>query len=111
MQWIKKAPTGLVIAVVIVVGVATVAYLAGYVYLTAEGKDTADYRALLNTSFNYVMLLLGGTTAVASVSAARSASNAEEQTNGQLSARDEEIAQLRAQLERRGETPRWPAGN
>lgn len=92
MNWLKKAPTSLVVAIVVVVGVATVAYLAGYVYLTATGADTTDYRGLLNTGFNYVGILFGGTAAVASVSAARSASNAEDQTNGTLTAHVEKIA-------------------
>jgi hypothetical protein len=92
MNWLKKAPTGLIIAVVVTVGVMTVAYLGGYVYLLAMDKDVAEYRALLNTTMNFVMLLLGGTAAVGSVAAARSASNAEDNTNGTLERRDETIA-------------------
>jgi hypothetical protein len=99
MQWIKKAPTPLVVAIVVVVGVASIAYLAGYVYLTAQGQDTTDYRALLNTSFNYIMLIMGGTATVASVSAARSASNAEDNSNGTLTERDARIAELEQQLD------------
>lgn len=82
MDWLRKAPTSLVIALFIVIGTTTVAYLGGYVYLTAAGVDTTDYRGLLNTAFNYLGILLGATTTVASVSAARSASKAEDQTNG-----------------------------
>lgn len=107
MNWVRKAPTALVVAIVIVVGLASIAYLAGYVYLTATGADTTDYRGLLNTTFNFVMLLLGGTATVASVSAARSASNAEDNTNGELTARDARIAELEAQLQGR---PSYRAG-
>jgi hypothetical protein len=39
-----------------------------------------------------------GTSAVASVAAARSSSAAEDNSNGRLTAKDEEIAALKAQL-------------
>jgi hypothetical protein len=101
MDWLKKAPTSLVIAVVVVIGVASLAYLGGYVILTLNGADTTDYRSLLNSTFNYLGILFGATTTVASVSAARSASKADDQTNGQLAARDAQIAALRKQLDAR----------
>lgn len=106
MAWLKKAPTSLIVAVIIVIGAATIAYLAGYVYLTAQGVDTTEYRGLLNTAFNYVGILFGGTATLASVSAARSASRAEDNTNGTLTARDEKIAELDARIRRLlGEDP------
>lgn len=102
VDWLKKAPTSLIIAVVVVIGVATVAYLGGYVWLTAAGADTTDYRSLLNSTFNYLGILFGATTTVASVAAAKSAGKAEDQTNGQLTTRDERIADLEEQVRRLG---------
>lgn len=98
MDWLRKAPTALIVTLLVVIGVASVAYLGGYVYLSANGVDTADYRSLLNTSFNYLGILLGATTTVASVSAAKSSSKAEDQTNGQLTALREENDRLKARL-------------
>lgn len=98
VEWLKKAPTALIVTLLVVVGVATLAYLAGYVFLTANGVDTTDYRALLNTAFNYVTVLLGATSTAAAVSAARSANKADKQTNGHLAAKDEELAGLRERL-------------
>jgi hypothetical protein len=82
MGWLKRAPTALIVTLAVMIGCTTIAYLGGFVYLTANGIDTTDYRGLLNTAFNYVGILLGATTTVASVTAARSAAKAEDQTNG-----------------------------
>lgn len=101
MGWIRKAPTSVVVTVIIVCGIGTVVMLGGFIALEYAGRPTEDYRAFVNTLFNAVTVLAAGTGAVAGISAARSASNAEDQTNGQLTARDEEIRQLRAELERR----------
>lgn len=98
MDWLKKAPTSLVIAMLLTITVATVAYLGGYVYLAAQGVDTTDYRSLLNSTFNYAGILLGATTTVASVAAAKSSSKTEEQTNGNLTALQTEIKRLNALL-------------
>lgn len=105
MNWLKKAPTGLVITVLIVFGAVTIAYLGGFVYLTANDKPTSEYTALLNSTMNWITIALGGTAAVASVQAARSASNAEDNTNGALSAKTAEIADAAVQraVERTGE--------
>jgi hypothetical protein len=97
MDWIKKAPTALIVAIVVVVGVVSVSYIGGFVWLTVEGKDTAEYSRLINSAANMLMLLLGGTTAVASVSAARSASNAEDNTNGKSDAERQAIADAAAE--------------
>lgn len=94
MEWLKKAPTSLKVAVLAIVLIATVAYLGGYVLLALNGVDTTDYRALLNTGLNYVGILFGGAAAVGSISAARSANRTEEQTNGTLTARDARIQEL-----------------
>lgn len=100
MDWLKKAPTALIVTMAVVIGVATVAYLGGYVYLTAVGADTTDYRSLLNSAFNYGGILLGATTTVASVAAAKSSSKTEEQTNGNLTALQNEVKQLRAAVQK-----------
>lgn len=105
MEWLKKAPTPLIVTVLVVVGAVTIAYVGGYVILTVNGVDTADYRGLLNTGMNYILVLLGAGSTVASVSAARSASKAEDQTNGQLTARDQHIAELQGQIQRAGLRP------
>lgn len=89
MNWLKKTPTALLITIIIVVAVSSLAYLGGFIYLTAEGKDTTEYRALLNTVTNWVTLLLVGTGTAASVSAARSSSNTEDTiASGQLDRED-----------------------
>jgi hypothetical protein len=104
MDWLKKAPTALVVTMLVTILVATVAYLGGYVYLSANGVDTTDYRGLLNSAFNYAGILLGATTTVASVAAAKSSSKTEEQTNGNLTALQNEVKELRALLQQKDET-------
>lgn len=105
MDWLRKAPTSLVIAVLVVVGVASVAYLGGYVYLSANGVDTAEYRSLLNTAFNYAGVLFGATATVASVAGAQSGAKIEKQTNGNLTALQNEVRELRALLAERDGGP------
>jgi hypothetical protein len=99
MDWLKKAPTSLVVTVAVMLGIATVAYLGGYVFLLANGVDTTEYRGLLNTAFNYLGLLVGSTAAVGSVAAARAANKAEQNTNGHLTGRDARIEEQAAQIE------------
>lgn len=98
MDWLKKAPTSITIAVISVCGLLVLAVLAGYVVLSINGQDTTDYRQWVQTVGQLLVYPLLGTTAVASVAAARSSSAAEDNTNGRLTARDEEIAALKAQL-------------
>jgi hypothetical protein len=98
MQWIRKAPTALLVTIVIVCGLGFVATIGGFVFLEYAGRDTADYRAFMNMLMNALTLAVAGVGAVGGVSAARSASNAEENTNGTLTAKDGEIADLRRQL-------------
>lgn len=98
MDWIRKAPTPVVVAVIVSVGVILLGVLTGFVVLQYSGKPTDDYVRLVNTLANLLMLPLGGLAAVASVSAAKSASKAEDQTNGHLTARDVEIDRLRGQV-------------
>lgn len=98
MDWLKKAPTSITIAVISVCGLLALGVLAGYVVLSIAGADTTDYRQWVQTVGQLLVYPLLGTTAVASVAAARSSSAAEDNTNGRLTARDEEIAALKAKL-------------
>lgn len=113
MDWLKKAPTTVTVAVITVCGVVAVSVLAAFVVLSINGVDTTEFRQWVNTVGQLLVYPLLGTTAVASVAAARSASNAEDQTNGQLTERDRRIAELEGrlrQLEGPGAGGRGPAG-
>lgn len=100
MDWIRKAPTAVVIAVVIVCGVVAAGVLTAYVVLALNGADTTEFRQWINTVGQILVFPLLGVGAVASVSAARSASRTEEQTNGTALRRDEQIADLTAEVRR-----------
>lgn len=106
MDWLKKAPTSVTVAVIAVCGFLATAIIAAYVILTLAGADTLEFRQWVQTIGQLAVYPLLGTTAVASVAAARSSSRAEDQTNGQLEAKDAEIARLRAKL---GQLPAGPA--
>lgn len=97
MDWLKKAPTSVKITVIITCGLLAAAVLAAYVVLSLQGADTTELRQWVNTIGQILVFPLLGTTAVASISAARSAGRADDQTNGQLAARDEQIAALQAE--------------
>jgi len=92
MNWVKKAPTSVIVSMVLVCGLGTVAVIGGFVALEIAGRPTDDYRGFVNLLLNAAMLLVGGTGTVAAVSAARSASNAEDQTNGALTAKIDAVA-------------------
>jgi hypothetical protein len=98
MNWIRKAPTVVLVAAIALAGVVTIAFLAGFVILTLNDQDTTEYRGLVNLAMNAVTVLLGAVAAVGATSAAKSASNAEDQTNGNLVARDQKIAVLEQEL-------------
>jgi hypothetical protein len=100
MGWIKKAPTPVLVAAIIVGGLLPLGAIAGFVALEMSGSNTADYRAFLNLLMNSAILALSAIGAAGGVSAARSASNTEDQTNGQLTARDSQIRELRDQVQR-----------
>ena len=100
MGWIRKAPTAVVVTAIIVGGLLPLAALGGFVALEITGSETADYRAFLNLLMNGALLALGSIGAVGGVSAARSASNTEEQTNGQLTAKDRQIEALQGEVQR-----------
>lgn len=105
MDWLKKAPTMVVVAVITVCGVLALAIVAAYVILTVTGHDTSDFRQWVQTIGQLLVYPLLGTSAVASVAAARSSSNAEDNTNGRLTAKDDEIADLKAQLAAKPDKP------
>lgn len=101
MDWLKKAPTAVVIALIAMVTVIVIAVLATFVTLQLNGQDTTELRQWINALGIPSIISLLGINTVASVQAARSSSAAEDQTNGQLTARDAEIAALRKQLDAR----------
>lgn len=105
MDWIRKVPPSVLIAVIISAGISVLGIVGGFVALTIAGQPTDDYRAFVNTLANLLTLPLSGTAVVASVAAAKSANRADVQTNGALSERDEENARLRAQLISLGQKP------
>jgi hypothetical protein len=98
MNWLKKAPTAITVTVIIMCGLVALAVLASFVVLSVTGTDTTEFRQWINTVGQILVFPLLGTTAVASVAAARSSSAAEDQTNGTLTAKDAEIELLKARL-------------
>lgn len=97
MDWLKKAPTAVTVTVIITCGLLAVALVAAFVVLELEGADTTEFRQWVNTLGTLLAFPLMGVSAVAATAAARSSSRAEDQTNGQLTARDTELALLRTQ--------------
>lgn len=98
MDWLRKAPTSVTITVIITCGLLAGGVLAAFVVLALNGADTTELRQWINTIGQILVFPLLGTTAVASISAARSSSRADDQTNGQLAARDQKIASLEHQI-------------
>jgi hypothetical protein len=110
VNWLKKAPTSIVITMIIVCGVLAAAVLVSFVYLQATGQNTTEFRQWINSVGNILMFPLLGLSTAASVQAARSSSNTEDQTNGTLTKRDDEIAQLRADIDALRARPSNPGG-
>jgi zinc transporter ZupT len=108
MNWLRKAPTPVLITAIIVGGLLPLGSIAGFVALEMTGSPTTDYRAFLNLLMNGAILALSGIGAVGGISAARSASNAEDQTNGQLTAKEDELSDLRRQV---AALQDWKAGH
>lgn len=100
MDWLKKAPTAVTVAVIITCGLLVAVLIGAFVVLEIEGADTAEFRQWVNTIGTLVVFPLLGINTVASLQSARSASRAEDQTNGQLTARDEQIAALQSEVQR-----------
>jgi NADH:ubiquinone oxidoreductase subunit 6 (subunit J) len=100
MEWLRKAPTAVVVTVIVMCGLVSVAVLGVFLMLSLNGVDTTEFRQWINTVGQILVFPLLGTATVASIAAAKSSSRAEDQTNGQLTARDEEIERLRAEIRR-----------
>jgi hypothetical protein len=98
MDWLRKAPTAVVVSVVLVCGVAVLAVLGGFVALEIAGKPTDDYRSFINTIANLVVLPLAGVGTIAATSAAKSASKAEDNTNGTLTALHAQVTELQQRI-------------
>jgi hypothetical protein len=99
MDWLKKAPTSVVITVIATCGVLALGLVTAFVVLTINGADTTEFRQWINTVGQILVYPLLGTATLASVQAARSASKAEDAGNGQLHQRDELIERQAALLE------------
>lgn len=82
MGIIKRAPTSLLITMVIVGGLTGAGVFAGFVALELAGEDTADYQAFTTTVLNLAMFALTGTSTVGAVLASRSASAVERGKDG-----------------------------
>lgn len=99
MDWLKKAPTSITVTVIITCGLLAATLVGAFVLLTLNGADTTEFRQWVQTLGQLLVYPLLGTTAVASVAAARSSSKAEDNSNGALTERDETIAALMTQLQ------------
>lgn len=98
VEWLKKAPTGVVITVIITCGILVLGLLGTYAALTLNGVDTTEFRQWVNTLGQILVYPFLGVGTLAAVAAAKSANKADEQTNGHLTAKDAELAELREQL-------------
>jgi hypothetical protein len=106
MDWLKKAPTAVTVTVIIVCGALAAALVAAFVVLSINGEDTTEFRQWVQTIGQLLVYPLLGTTAVASVAAARSSSRAEDNSNGSLTARDDLISRQAAVIEHHENTLR-----
>lgn len=98
MEWLRKAPTVVLITIIIVCGVITLGVLAAFVILSIQGVDTAELRQWIQTvGILLVTTMTGGTLATGLVSA-RSSSRAEDNTNGNLTRKDDRIEALDARV-------------
>lgn len=107
MAWLRKAPTAVVVTMIIVCGLLALGVLTAFVVLSINGQDTTDFRNWVQTIGVVFILPLLGINTVASVVGAKSASAAEDQTNGIHAQKDAKIVQLTAELrDARGDSPR-----
>ncbi len=97
LDWLKKAPTPVVVAVIAVCGFLAAAVLASFVILQLQGVDTTEFRSWIQTLGQILVFPFLGVTAVASVQSARASSRTEDQTNGALTAKTDEIADAAAE--------------
>jgi len=112
MDWLRKAPTALIVIVVTTLGVIVLALIGGYVALGMSGGDTAEYREFIRTLASTATAVLAGVAALGGAAAARSgadaarsAARAEKNTNGTLTQKDAEIQALRRRLSERDSEP------
>jgi hypothetical protein len=105
VDWLKKAPTSVIITVALVCVVGVLGVLGGFVALSIAGQPTDDYRAFINTLANLLVYPLLGVGTLGSIVAAKSASRAEDNTNGKLTDRDQRIAELEAKIRSMGGQP------
>lgn len=96
MDWLKKAPTSVVITVLVIVGGLLLTGLIGFITLIYAGKDVTEFRQMINTLMIFVTTGLSGVAAVAGVGAAKSSAKTEDQTNGASSAERDAIARAAA---------------
>lgn len=96
MDWLKKAPTSVVITVLIIVGGLLLTGLVGFIVLIYNGRDTTEFRTMINTLMIFATTAFSGTAAVAAVGAAKSSAKTEDQTNGPSSAERDAIARAAA---------------
>jgi hypothetical protein len=99
MDWLRKAPTSVVITLIVMVGFVALGVIASYTWLTLAGEDTTAFRQWVLTIGVPAILSLLGVNTAATISAAKTANQAAEQTNGHLAAKDAELARVYAQLE------------
>lgn len=92
MDWLKKAPASVVVALIAVCGVLCVSVLTAFVILSIRGIDTTDLRQWIQTIGVTIILPLLGVNTVTGIIAAKSSSNAEDQTNGLHTAQMVKIA-------------------
>lgn len=86
----RNAPNWVIGVVAICVTIVFLGTAGGFVYLSATGADATQFRAFLDTVFQFVTVLVSGGAFVAAGSAAKSAAAAERQTNGELKPRIKE---------------------
>lgn len=98
MDWLRKAPTAVVVTIIAVCGLLAAGVLAAFVVLSLNGVDTTGLQNWIQVIGITIVLPLLGINTVASISGAKSASAAEDQTNGIHAAKDRQIAELTAQL-------------
>lgn len=87
----KNAPNPVII---VCATVAFVTVIGAFVIFGITGSDATEFRSFLNVLMNAATLILSGGSMLVAGSAARSASKAEEQTNGQLDTRIKSAVKL-----------------
>lgn len=96
MDWLKKAPTPVVVTTIATCGVLALGVLGAFVTLSLNGVDTTEFRQWVQTIGQILVFPLLGITSIASVAAARSSSAAEDQTNGLHDAQLTKVARAAA---------------